>query len=175
MKKRRTAIIAFLLCACLAIGAGYAAASDSLSVTGKANVTAATSEDFNLDVYFSSATATASAAGDSVTIDQDDPDKATLVVNSLKAKGDSATFKLTITNSGATVNSAAILSSPSFALNEQYRGYFTLAASIDDADLRPGGSTTLTITVTLTQLPNADFTNIDLITVSLNATQAGNI
>ncbi len=51
MKKRRLAIVAFLLCACMVIGIGYAAVSRELYVVGTVNVA-----NSSLNVVFSGAT-----------------------------------------------------------------------------------------------------------------------
>lgn len=59
MKKRRNAIVAFLLCAVLCLAVGYAALSDTLYVDGKVKANAAengpSDEKFEQEVYFSAA------------------------------------------------------------------------------------------------------------------------
>ena len=58
MKNRKTVVVAFLLCAVLLLGVGYAALSDTLDITGSADVNQSAAEEaFNEDVYFSAAVA----------------------------------------------------------------------------------------------------------------------
>ena len=57
MKNRKTIIVAFLLVAALCIGIGYAALSDTLKVSGTANLDASAAVNvFDDDVYFSAVT-----------------------------------------------------------------------------------------------------------------------
>lgn len=53
MKNRRTIIVAFMLCAVMLLGVGYAAVTNTLDIQGSVTVTdAAAKDEFNLHVYF---------------------------------------------------------------------------------------------------------------------------
>jgi len=98
MKKRKSALVAFLLAAVTGIGIGYAAVSDKLFVAGTIAVTTdGASEAFNEDVYFASV--------DNVTnctahIDDADKDRIDSSITGLKGIGDTATITATIHNVG---------------------------------------------------------------------------
>ena len=106
MKKRRIMIAAFLLASCLVIGFGFAALATQMEITG----TAETAKDDNLlddAVFFSKAEAldnegTTDIKEDEVNtahiVEGTDGDGVYFVVNSLKKKGDMATFSFTITS-----------------------------------------------------------------------------
>ena len=101
MKNRRIAITAFLLCACLLIGVGYAGLVDDLIVNSKVDLTAkGASDEFSEDVYFVSADGTNCSAA----LDHSDSAKDTVlvtiddVVSGMAMKNDTASVKLNIKN-----------------------------------------------------------------------------
>lgn len=161
MKKRRTAIIAFLLCACLAIGAGYAAVTDSLHVSGTANYkTTGATESFDAKVYF--AEAVADKTDNTITIDGttgDDADKARFTISSLQLKDDTAVFTLTIHNKSLEYDAKVTVDAgyPSstndvfFAIttNISAEGLIIPRATSESAP----GSATFTVTVSLKATP----------------------
>ena len=54
MKNRKTVVVAFMLCAVMLLGVGYAALSDVLDIQGTAQVTQGNAQNaFDGDVYFS--------------------------------------------------------------------------------------------------------------------------
>ena len=76
MNKRRSIIAAFLVVAILAIGVGYAAVSDTLSIGGMIAATQGGAQNqFDVDVYFLEATVTPNNC--TVTL-SDDADRATI-------------------------------------------------------------------------------------------------
>ncbi len=172
MKNRRTAIIAFLLCACLAIGAGYATVSDNLVVNGQGNVKAATADDFNLDIYFTGTptktTTGTSGEADEVAIDPADNDTATMTINSLKTVGEVATFTFDIHNAGTETNSAATLLATKTVGDPSL---FEVMCTLGTHSLAPGATTTLTVTVRLLRVPAADIAD-SAVSVTVEATQA---
>ena len=174
MKKRRTAIIAFLLCACLCIGAGYAAATDSLVVNGAANIAAATPEDFNLDVFFtdniSKSTTGTSGTEDVAALDASDTSKdtVTITVNSLKTVGEIATFNFEIENSGAETNSTVSLAVTAKSASDPT--LLEILGTLGQHTLAPGQKTTLTVTVKLLRVPAETITN-SAITLTVTASQ----
>ena len=96
MKNRRLTLVAFLLCAALIVGFGYAAVSDTLRIDGTATIdhTGANTE-FDGMVYFEDATA--SSTKDLIVI-SDDKDIATVTVKSLTLKDSTATFTMYVVN-----------------------------------------------------------------------------
>ena len=99
MKNRKTVVVAFLLCAVLLLGVGYAALTDTLDITGSADVNQSAAEEaFNEDIYFSAAVA--NEAGNTASVNADNNDKASFTAATLKGKGDKVTFTFTIKNDG---------------------------------------------------------------------------
>lgn len=101
MKNRRLTIVAFLLCACLIVGFGYALVSDTLRIDGTATInhSGATSA-FDGLVYFKlddDEKTRIEKAGDSLVLSGQD-DIATVTVNSLTLKDTYATFTLKVVN-----------------------------------------------------------------------------
>ena len=174
MKKRRTAIIAFILCACLCIGMGYAAATDSLVINGSANVAPATNEDFNKDVFFTSANVTSttgtSGAADEAKLDENDPDKDTAImtINSLKLVGEIATFTFEIKNEGDETNSTVALQVTSKTVADPT--LFEVVGTLASHSIAPDQTTTLTVTVKLLRVPAENITGSS-VAVTVTATQ----
>lgn len=99
MKNRKFVVVAFLLVAVLLLGVGYAALTDTLDVTGSADVNLSElNNEFNHDVYFLKAESDVTA--NTTSINKDNNDKVSFTVNTLKAKGDKAVFTYTIANIG---------------------------------------------------------------------------
>lgn len=108
MKKRRIAIVAFLLCACMVIGLGYAATVQDLTLTTTANA-----NQGELDVYFISA-----EAGDKCTVAEVDGGTkgftATMNTANLN-KGETATATFEIQNQELEADKiAATIAAPTF-------------------------------------------------------------
>ena len=90
MKKRRIAIVAFLLCACMVIGLGYAAVSRELYVVGTVNVA-----NSSLNVVFTGATNdTATLCTEARVVDDTHVRMTTAVMNEIGQKA-VATFIIT--------------------------------------------------------------------------------
>lgn len=102
MKNRRNIIVAFLLCAVMLLGIGYAALTDVLDITGTADITMDVLEkELNTKVYFKSATAVNPTVGDltnTASVNSDNNDKASFTANTLKNKDDIAVFTFVIKN-----------------------------------------------------------------------------
>ena len=167
MKKRKSVVVAFLLIATLLLGVGYAALTDTLTISGQANVgTGKAEEELNNDIFFYSATAT-STSGTSDLADTAsvlaDKDRASFTVNSLALGGETATFTFVVHNTG---NHEATLSTPTVTIRDLIAdgtdvdtdsdNVFTVTTSWDDATLEAAtnsgstpGAATLTVTVTL--------------------------
>ena len=103
MKKRKIAVVAFMLIAVLTLSVGYAALTDILAITGNLEVTAAGAQvGFDEKIYFTDAVVTKGASTgsyiDSAAIDTSNADKASFTVNSLNSSDDEVIFTFTVTN-----------------------------------------------------------------------------
>ena len=149
MKNRRNLIVAFLLCACLIVGIGYAALSDTLDITGSADVNKSAAEEaFNEDIYFSDAVA--NETGNTASVNTDNNDKASFTANTLKGKGDKATFTYTITNDGDL--DALVTPRISSNTNETYFKVYSDWAG-QPKTLEAGKTLTYTVTIELLETP----------------------
>ena len=64
MKNRKTVVVAFLLVAAMLLGVGYAALTDTLTITGEIGAnTSASQTEFDADVYFKSTAVTKDDTG----------------------------------------------------------------------------------------------------------------
>ena len=166
MKQRKTVIVAFLLAAVLLLGVGYAALTDVLDITGSADVNQSAAEEaFNEDIYFSAAVA--NQEGNTASVNADNVDKASFTANTLKGKGDKATFTFTLKNDGdldATVT-------PSISSNTNTE-YFGISSDWEGQPktLKAGQTLTYTVTVELLETPTATISGsfiIELTAVSV--------
>lgn len=100
MFKRRSIIAAFLVVALLAVGVGFAAVSDTLSVGGLLQASKAGAESqFDLDVYFGEPVGT--LPNNTTVVLGDDNDRATITVNNstdLAHTGDTVSVVLPVIN-----------------------------------------------------------------------------
>ena len=152
MKNRRNIIVAFLLCACLIIGVGYAALTDILYITGSADVNQSAAEKaFDEDVHFSAAVA--NEEGNTASVNSDNNDKASFSAKTLQGKGDKVTFTFTIVNEGDV--DASVTPTLNATLGNTNPDYFTVTSDWDGATkvLTAGGSLTYTVTVELIKTP----------------------
>ena len=149
MKNRRNLIVAFLLCACLIVGIGYAALTDTLDITGSADVNKSAAEEaFNEDIYFTAAVA--NEEGNTASVNTDNNDKASFTANTLKGKGDKATFTYTITNDGDL--DAVVTPSISSNTNTTYFTVYSDWAG-QPKTLEAGKTLTYTVTIELLETP----------------------
>ena len=152
MKNRKTVVVAFLLCAVMLLGVGYAALTDTLDITGSADVNQTAAEEaFNEDIYFSAAVA--NETGNTASINADNVDKASFTVNTFKGAGDTATFTFTIVNVGDV--DATVTPRLNATLGNTNPEYFEISSDWNGAtkDLDAGGSVTYTVTVKLIKTP----------------------
>ena len=175
MKKRRTTIIALLLVAALALGIGYAALADDLSIVGSANVLAENAENaFAADVYFTKAVISADKG--TAVIGNDDKgdasDKVTITVNDnvLAGMGDSVICALEISNVG-DLDAKVTLG----AIDVSFPEYFKVTTSWGsntEQQLSAGGTLDLTVTITVVKTPTSDVSTtfeIDFLAESIEA------
>ena len=152
MKNRKLVIVAFLLVAMMLLGVGYAALSDTLDITGSADVNQSAAEEaFNEDVFFSAAVA--NEAGNTASINADNNDKASFTANTLKGKGDKVTFTFTIKNDGDV--DATVTPKLNATLGNTNPEYFAISSDWDGAakTLAAHSEVTYTITVELIKTP----------------------
>ena len=167
MKTKRTAVVAFLLCAIMTIGIGFAAISKNLEINGNANL-GMDAEGFS--VAFVSGT---TSDGDVSEINiATDPTVATFTVNGLKKANQQVVGTFTIKNTSTQMYDAK-LANPSVVFGDgvnPYRDYVEVTASAPESNrLSQGDTTTFTVTVTLKEVINdasAQVTFMVLITAS---------
>ena len=158
MKKRRLAIVAFLLCACVGLGIGYAALSDSLTINGDVTVKPHAA-DFK--VHF---TEVKNSAKTTTTI-QTDTTVATFTSTQLQAAGESAFAIIEVKNSStgykAQMGDFAVSSTSDSHVQSHFEvvceyvqdngdGTYTVIAA---PELEVNGTTLVRVTVTLKSQP----------------------
>ena len=150
--KNRKRLIAIMVLAVMLLGIGYAALTDTLDITGSADVNQSAAEEaFDQDIYFSAAVA--NEEGNTASVNADNIDKASFTAKTLKGKGDKATFTFTIKNDGdvdATVtpklNASLGNTNPEyFAISSDWAGEAKVLAAHSEV--------TYTLTVELLKTP----------------------
>ena len=189
MKNRRNIIVAFLLCACLIVGVGYAAVSDTLDITGSADIDqTGAQEAFNQDVYFSNTVVIGetvvngvakdgAAAGNTSSRNADNVDKVSFTVVSLQGAGDTATFTYTIINAGdvnATV-SPRISSNTNEEYFEVYSNWQGQPKNLPAAVEGTPTEITYTVTVKLKKTPTSETTTTGSFVIELTATSTADV
>lgn len=97
MRNRKTVIVAFMLVVCMILAVGFANLTDSLEISGTAEITKNAAEAaFDADVYFTDAVAITN--GNTTSINSDNNDKVSFTASSLAAAGDTAVFKYEVSN-----------------------------------------------------------------------------
>lgn len=169
MKNKKNVVVAFLLVAVLLLGVGYAALTDVLDITGSADVNQSAAEEaFNEDIYFSDAVA--NETGNTASVNADNNDKASFTANTLKGKGDKATFTYTIKNDGDL--DASITPAISSNTNPTYFNVYSDWAGATKT-LAAGASITYTVTMELIETPTATISGsciIELTATSVDPT-----
>ena len=153
MKNRRIVVVAFLLAAVLLLGVGYAALTDTLDITGSADVDlTGLNAEFEEDIYFSAAVAN-EGAPNTASVNADNNDKASFSAKSLKAKGDEATFTFTINNDSA--HDVVVTPKLNATLGNTNTEYFAIESDWDGASKTVPAGTTITYTVTIELIKDA--------------------
>ena len=153
MKNRRIVVVAFLLAAVMLLGVGYAALTDTLDVTGSADVDVnGLNKEFEEDIYFSAAVAN-EGTPNTASVNSDNNDKASFTAKSLKKKDDVATFTFTINNDSA--HDVVVTPKLNATLGNTNTEYFELTSDwAGAAKTIPAGSTmTYTVTIKLVKDP----------------------
>lgn len=164
MKKRRNLIIAFLLIAALALGIGYAAVTDSLSIGG--NATVKPHQD-NLDVIFDSI----KDQNKCTAAIQTDKTVATFTTTQLTDGGDTATATFVVINNSAEYS--ATIDKPDIVITTGNL-YFDVQTNWGEASrtLAPNETTEFTVTVTLKKAVTEERTCEFTITNNVTAVEA---
>ncbi|MBQ8350703.1 MAG: hypothetical protein IJY20_01500 [Clostridia bacterium] len=170
MKSRRIVVTAFLLCACLIIGVGYAALSDILEVTGTGLLSEGMADtEFEKDVYFKEVTTRTNCTA---VIDASDTTGDTVIItiadttSKMAVKGDTATATLVVANDSleavhVTLNS---INDPNgyFSISCDEQAGFDIIAGTNNGDgtVTPG-TTTIVVTVTLEKTVDATLATLN--------------
>ena len=174
MKKRRTAIVAFLLCAVLCLAVGYATLTDTLYLNGivSADNKGAIGPDgpkipetFNANVYFSDPSDTDIVA---IKADEDGNDKdlaeITIPTTTWEAAPQTVTYTVDVFNDNDTVDVTVKLNDV-FKTGDEFN-YFTCNVKWsedvkldenDSAIIKSGEKATVTISVKLDKMPTEDY------------------
>lgn len=154
MKNRRNIVVAFLLCACLIVGVGFAALTDELTITGSASVGYDEAEKaYDADIYFLSGDIVSSSNQatddykDTYTVVEKE-DEASFTVGTLKAKGDSVTFKFTIKN-----DSEDVITNLTVRVTNTNETYFLVTPSFTTETIEANGEKDILVTVELIKTP----------------------
>ena len=150
--KNRKGLISLMLVAVLLLGIGYAALTDTLDITGSADVNQSAAEEaFNEDIYFSAAVA--NETGNTASVNADNNDKASFTAKTLKGKGDKVTFTFTIKNDGDV--EATVTPKLNATLGNTNPEYFSLTSDWDGGAkvLAAQSEITYTLTVELLKTP----------------------
>ena len=138
-----------LLVAVLLVAVGYAAITAvTLNINGSAQ---ASPEQTNFTVEFSGTPTVSDSSKVVAVLNQQNKLKATMNVNGLTAKGDTATATYTIENTSADLS--AVLSATTTNSNTEY---FKVTQNIAKATIGHGETTTITVTVELIKTPITD-------------------
>ena len=164
--KRRNLILSFVAIALLLIGLGYAALTDTLTVTGSVSTTTA---DLVLQFTGEKTDDTEGPATGSVTVAAK-AKTATVSVEGLQNVGDSVTVTIEFTNASAQddMDAKDVAAQVAAGYNTEY---FLVTAETSATTLAVGAKATVTITVELVKSVNAADISTDF-TVTVTGTMA---
>jgi hypothetical protein len=171
MKNRRNVVIAFMIVAVMLLGIGYATLSDTLDITGSADVNQSAAEEaFNEHIHFSAAVA--NEQGNTASINPDNNDKASFTASTLKGKDDEVTFTFTIENAGDV--DAVVTPKLHASLGNTNTEYFEITSDWNGQakDLAAHSTIDYTVTVKLLKTPTETISGsfiIELVAVSKDA------
>lgn len=166
MKNRRNIIVAFLLCACMIVGVGYAAFSDVMDITGTTEMKADEVADGN--IIFTKATA--AKQGDIATVNATNKDKASFTVTTVVSAGEQSDFDFEITNTNSKAYNIAFRVAPK-GTNDDATTYYTIASTLTSNNKTVNGTDGSTNVVTITE--NGGTAQIH-VTVAMKETPAAN-
>lgn len=156
MKNRKTIIVAFLLVAAMAIGVGYAALTDTLTIIGNAHIDLdEANKTFDEKVYFSGSAASATTgSGTTDDVASHTADDATFTANKLAVVDEYSVFTFTITNDSnvdalISVNTTKLsgVANPSNTNEDKFTVEYTYPDGMTVA--KNGGTIQVIVTVTV--------------------------
>ena len=167
MKNRKIAVAAFMLAAILALGVGFAALTDTLTVEGSAGIAAdGAKQVFDEDIFFSKALTDTTRCD--AKIDTTDPDKATMTVLDGVFKGTGsneviATYSITSTSDRDALITPSISNSDTehFQVTTSWNGAQTLTA---------GATTDIVVTIKCIKTPDTGVETTFTITLGVAST-----
>ena len=166
MKNKKTFVGIALLILVLVLGIAYASITDKLTITGTAK---ATGDAKNFTVVFNGdktadegVTATVNAGADNATMD----------VSGLTTKGQSKTATFTIQNQSTDLKALVGVTAKSITNTD----FFAIDAAVANPTtaLEPGGTTTVTVTVSLVKTPVEEVTGTINVELTAEAEVVGN-
>ena len=165
MKNRRKIVVAFMLCAVILLGVGYAAVSDALDISGTAEINSGNVQSaFDTNVYFSAAVANNYTTGnnpDKAWVSTEDDDLAHFASYNLAEVGNFTTFTFTVRNdSDLDVSVMPILTyagdANAQATAQEYFDVYSdwkVNGSVQPKTIAAGAEETYTVTVKLKKTP----------------------
>lgn len=165
MKNRRKIVVAFMLCAVILLGVGYAAVSDALDISGTAEINSGNVQSaFDTNVYFSAAVANNYTTGnnpDKAWVSSEDDDLAHFASYNLAEVGNFTTFTFTVRNdSDLDVSVMPILTyagdANAQATAQEYFDVYSdwkVNGSVQPKTIAAGAEETYTVTVKLKKTP----------------------
>ena len=172
MKNRKVVVIAFLVVAAMLMGIGYAALTDTLTITGDLKADTSVSQpEFDADVYFSSTSIvldnTGNMAASQILEGRDD---AKITAQHFTTAGQKVKVKFTIANDSTEfaarlTPSALNVTNGSEGTENEHESIFDVVWSWDENsvdqstfDLQPGTSKDLWVTIELSVTPTEEHT-----------------
>ena len=117
MKKRRIAVVAFMLVAVLTLGIGYAVLTDTLTIGADLTAnTSGSSKEFDADVQFASVTPDAASAGKVSGVISTDGDNITLTLTEGALSTAGSSVKVTIVIENQSTEFDPTISAPAIAI-----------------------------------------------------------
>lgn len=168
MKNRKIVVVAFLLAAVMLLGVGYAALTDTLTITGDLKSDPSASQyEFDGDVYFSATSVerddTGNQAASQILEGRDD---ATITAKHFSEEGQTVKVKFTITNDAGNdfaaliTPSALVLTNGTEGSDHEHNPIFDAVWSWNESaadhasyTLQPGTSKDLWVTITVIERP----------------------
>ena len=152
MRNRKTVVVAFMLCAVMLLGIGYAALTDTLEITGSAGVNVDDSRKvFDEDVYFSKV-----ISGNGCTaeiLSDNDKGEITVTDGELKEVGNEVIATYTIKSE----SDLAVKVTPSIEVLNPTYFQVTHSWAVPSQTIPAGGGTVdITITIKLIKTADAD-------------------
>ena len=161
MLKRRNAVLAFLLVAVMLLGVGFAALSETLTVTGTAAVQVASDvpgeqtpaeKEYDEDIYFTNVAAADGTKGVTAELDTTkDAITVTVPTGVLGVQGDTTVITATIKNDSTHAVTVTPVDTDSTNFDVA-----TVFVDPSNENIAAGQSTNVKITITLKTAPTAD-------------------